>query len=123
MTSGYPGSVGQARRYKPEDFLGAEETLLDQEFFDHWAAKHERRLFVDLSSSDCIQSHFAYEQGLMTLKDIFAEGAIHENRKKEQLKLAQLKMTEIVQKRYILLKQKKLNQLKYGVLGEKSKAV
>ncbi|MBD65480.1 MAG: hypothetical protein CME62_09755 [Halobacteriovoraceae bacterium] len=100
--------------------IGAEETLLDQQFFETWAKKHSQRFFVDLSSGCCIQSSFSYAQGLMTLQDIFAEGAIHESRKKEQLKLAQLKMEEIVQKRYIHLKQKKQNRKQYGVRREQT---
>lgn len=103
--------------------IGSDEVLLDSDFFQSWSALHSKRFFVDLSSSNCIQTDMGYHEGVMRLSDIFAEGAIKDNQKKEQLKLAELKMTEIVEKRYTYLKQKHAKQKQYGVNSGNSKAI
>ena len=99
--------------------IGCSQTLYDQEFFEAWANNHDKRLFVDLGSPSSVRSDFNYEQGLMKLDDIFKEGAVHEQYKKQKIQDAQHAMEGIVKKRYEIFRKKELNSSKYGGQSEK----
>ena len=70
-----------------------------------------------------IETDFDYAQGVMRLEDIFNEGAVHENHKREQIKKARTAIAQIVEKRYIHLKEKKLMRMKGGQKSDYNKAI
>jgi glutamyl-tRNA reductase len=92
--------------------IGFAGSLLDESFFNYWNIKNEDKLFIDLGSPSAIHTDFDYAQGVMRLDDIFNEGAVHENHKREQVKKARSAIAQIVEKRYIHLKEKKLMRMK-----------
>ena len=86
-------------------------TFIKDDFFHKWDEKNHRsnRLFVDLGSPSVIDTALQVEDGVMRLKEIFDEGAIHEEHKQRQIKRAQNALKEIVIKRKSCLNQKSQN--------------
>ena len=79
--------------------IGFKGTLFDQGFFTPWAAMHTSKLFIDLGSPSAIKTELDYESGVMKLDDVFKEGAVHEDHKKNQIVIARTEMKKIVSKR------------------------
>jgi glutamyl-tRNA reductase len=88
--------------------IGFEGTLLDQHFFQSWMTQHQQRLLVDLGSPSCLQTELKAEQGVMRLDDIFAEGALMEDQKRQKISLARQAMLDIVDRRIRWLEEKQL---------------
>jgi glutamyl-tRNA reductase len=86
--------------------IGHDSVLWDEDFFKAWAAAHESRLFVDLGSPSVIRSELRAEDGIVRLDDIFAEGAIVEDQKQQQIELARTAMLSITHKRTSLFEAK-----------------
>ena len=97
--------------------IGFEGTLLDQTFFDAWKARHNQRLIVDLGSPSALQTHLTREEGVIRLDDIFAEGALMEDQKRERINLARQAMLNIVDQRVRWLEEK---QLKWQTASQES---
>lgn len=91
--------------------IGFKGVLLDENFFNSWVQKHERKLFVDLGSPSAIKTNMDYTQGVMKLEDVFGEGAIHENHKKNQIKIARTAMEGIANKRHDTFAKKLKNNI------------
>ena len=87
--------------------IGSEEIILAEDFFEVWAAKHESKLFVDLGSPSAIRTNLEYHTGVMRLEDVFQEGAVHEDHKKNQVAKARIAMGEIVKKREEIFSKRK----------------
>ncbi len=86
--------------------IGFDGTLFDNDFFVEWTQKFESKLFIDLGSPSILETEFGMEEGIMHLQDIFKEGAIHESRKKQQIKKAKIAMEGIATRRHQLLETK-----------------
>ncbi len=97
--------------------IGFEGTLLDQTFFDAWKLRHHQRLVVDLGSPSALQTHMTREEGVIRLDDIFAEGALMEDQKRERINLARQAMLNIVAQRVRWLEEK---QLRWQTAGQQS---
>jgi glutamyl-tRNA reductase len=91
--------------------IGFKGVLLDDDFFTQWSQKHERKLFVDLGSPSAIKTDLEYNQGVMKLDDVFGEGAIHENHKKNQIQIARTAMEGIANKRHQIFARKQKNNM------------
>lgn len=89
--------------------IGFNGVLFNQDFFNEWAMKHNNKLFVDLGSPSSISTTLSYHQGVMKLEDVFKEGAIHENHKKQQVEMARKALDGIVEKRHRVFIQKIIN--------------
>jgi glutamyl-tRNA reductase len=79
--------------------IGFDGTLLDDDFFNNWSAKHQNKLFIDLGSPSSIQTNLNFAAGVMRLEDVFGEGAMQEDHKKQQINKALEAMEGIVAKR------------------------
>lgn len=88
--------------------IGFEGVLLDHQFFIQWAHNHQNRLMVDLGSPSCLHTSLGRDEGLMRLEDIFAEGALMEDQKREKIQTAQKAMLDIVERRARWLEEKSL---------------
>lgn len=86
--------------------IGFDGTLFDNDFFNAWAQKNPKRLFIDLGSPSILETEYGMEFGVMHLQDIFKEGAIHESHKKQQIKRAKQATEGIAARRMELLKTK-----------------
>lgn len=86
--------------------IGFEGVLLDHAFFLNWADSHENRLMVDLGSPSCLHTSLGRDEGLLRLEDIFAEGALMEDQKRERIQLARQAMLDLVERRARWLEQK-----------------
>lgn len=86
--------------------IGFDGTLFDNDFFEAWTQKFESKLFIDLGSPSILETEFGLDEGVMHLQDIFKEGAIHESRKKQQIKKARVAMEGIAARRHKLLETK-----------------
>ena len=86
--------------------IGFKGVLLDEDFFNTWAKKHDKKLFIDLGSPSAIQTSFSYSQGVMKLDDVFGEGAVHETHKKNQIEIARTAMEGIATKRHEIFRKK-----------------
>ncbi|MBC74474.1 MAG: hypothetical protein CME64_00505 [Halobacteriovoraceae bacterium] len=86
--------------------IGFDGTLFDNDFFEAWTEKFDNKLFIDLGSPSILETEFGMEEGVMHLQDIFKEGAIHESRKKQQIKKARVAMEGIAARRHKLLETK-----------------
>lgn len=84
-------------------------SFIQEDFFNLWKAQHNNRLFIDLGSPSVISTALQMDDGVMRLKEIFDEGAIHEEHKKKQIARAQIALKEIVIKRKSCLNQKSRN--------------
>lgn len=91
--------------------IGCKHIILDEAFFLNWTQKHERKLFVDLGSPSAIRTKYDYHQGVMKLDDVFGEGAIHEQHKKNQIKIARTAMAGIANKRHEIFANKLQNNI------------
>lgn len=89
--------------------IGFNGVLLNDDFFKEWSQQHDCKLFVDLGSPSSIKTELSYSNGVMKLADVFQEGAIHENHKKQQIAKAKLAMDGIVSKRHQIFINKKFN--------------
>lgn len=85
--------------------VGTDTILFDENFFEAWSS-HEQRLFVDLGSPSAIQTSLKIDEGVVRLEDIFNEGAIIEEQKREQIALAKAAMVSLTLKRKDLFEQK-----------------
>lgn len=92
--------------------IGHESVLFNNIFFKNWAERHDDKVFVDLGSPSAIRTDLALDDGVMRLKDIFNEGAIKENHKRDQILKAKNAMDELVEKRHQIF-QKKLDSKKF----------
>ena len=88
--------------------IGFDGTLLDEEFFNHWAKLNSTKLFVDLGSPSAIKTQLDFEQGVMKLNDVFREGAVHESHKRDQILQARKALTNIAEKRERVFREKLL---------------
>lgn len=86
--------------------IGFDGILLDDKFFDRWSMENHNKLFIDLGSPSCIQTQLDLDSGIMKLDDIFQEGAVHENHKKNQINLARKALDSLVEKRHRVFQQK-----------------
>lgn len=86
--------------------VGAETVLFDESFFQEWATKNSSHLFVDLGSPSAIRTDLSLENGVVRLDDIFNEGAIVEEQKQTQIKLAQEAMIAAALRRKSLFEEK-----------------
>ncbi len=82
--------------------VGTDSILFDEDFFHMWAMIHEDRLFVDLGSPSVLRTELDLEDGVVRLENIFAEGAVIESQKLQQIELARAAMTSITEKRQSL---------------------
>jgi glutamyl-tRNA reductase len=89
--------------------IGHDSVLWDEDFFSEWSSKHEKALFLDLGSPSVIRTELQAQHGVIRLDDIFAEGAIVEDQKQQQIELARAAMLSITHKR-ISLFEAKLNR-------------
>lgn len=103
--------------------IGFDGEFLGEDFFKKWSSKNESRLFVDLGAPSAINTSLDFSQGVMRLDDIFQEGAVHENHKKNQIENARLAMTKLVERRYIHLKEKQKNRMDLGGKIEQQKSL
>jgi glutamyl-tRNA reductase len=87
--------------------------FIKDDFFNDWLSQHPKKLFIDLGSPSVIETNLSFDDGVMRLKEIFDEGAVHEDHKLKQIESAKLAMNDIVLKRYLNLKKKKENQKNY----------
>lgn len=85
--------------------VGTDTILFDEKFFEAWSS-HEQRLFVDLGSPSAIKTSLKLDEGVVRLEDIFNEGAIIEEQKREQIALAKAAMVSLTLKRKDLFEQK-----------------
>lgn len=85
--------------------VGTDTILFDEKFFAAWSG-HEQRLFVDLGSPSAIKTSLQLDEGVVRLEDIFNEGAIIEEQKREQIALAKAAMVSLTLKRRDLFEQK-----------------
>ncbi|MBY0518002.1 MAG: hypothetical protein K2P81_13925 [Bacteriovoracaceae bacterium] len=88
--------------------IGFEGVLLDHSFFRNWSERFENRLVVDLGSPSCLHTSLGYDEGVIRLEDIFAEGALMEDQKRQKISLARQAMLDIVEKRSRWLEEKRL---------------
>ena len=79
--------------------IGFKGVLFNEDFFNDWSKRHDKKLFVDLGSPSAVQTRFTYDEGVMKLEDVFQEGAIHETQKLNQIEKARTAMVSIAQKR------------------------
>ena len=86
--------------------IGTKETLIAEDFFKHQDEKFEKHLFIDLGSPSAVSTQRDMTQGFMSLDDVFKEGAIKEERKRQQVTMAKQALEVIVEKRSILFTQK-----------------
>jgi glutamyl-tRNA reductase len=86
--------------------IGHKDVLFDQTFFDTWSTINENRLFVDLGSPSVIHTNLSLSEGVVRLEDIFNEGAVVEEQKREQISLAREAMQSITEKRLSLFQAK-----------------
>jgi glutamyl-tRNA reductase len=93
--------------------IGFEGTLLDHNWFEQWINIHSKRLLVDLAEPSPLKHDLHSPNELVTLADIFAEGAILEDHKHLQLQRAKETIQEIVKKREKLFENKLHSALKY----------
>lgn len=90
--------------------VGASEVLFDETFFAEWKKSHPNATFVDLGSPSVIETSLTLKDGIVRLDDIFAEGAIVEGQKQQQIGLARAAMIDITHKREILFAAKLANK-------------
>jgi glutamyl-tRNA reductase len=94
--------------------IGFKGVLFNQDFFQDWSHRHDKKLFVDLGSPSAVDTDFNYDQGVMKLTDVFEEGAIHETQKLNQIDQARKAMEGIVEKRHKVFQKKKLKIQSYN---------
>ena len=81
------------------------EILFNEAFFYEWNMLHGSKTFVDLGSPSCIKTNLTAEDDVLRLKEIFSEGAIHEEHKLQQIEKAKIALNDIVSLRHkVLLK-------------------
>jgi glutamyl-tRNA reductase len=90
--------------------VGSETILWDETFFTEWKKIHPEGVFVDLGSPSVIQTNLSLDEGVVRLMDILNEGAIVEDKKREQINLARVAMLTLAQRRHSLFEEKKLNR-------------
>lgn len=90
--------------------VGTDSILFDEDFFHMWAMTHENRLFVDLGSPSVLRTELDLEDGVVRLENIFAEGAVIESQKMQQIELARAAMASITEKRQSLFAAKLNNR-------------
>lgn len=88
--------------------------FINDEFFSPWVKKNNQRLFIDLGAPSVLDTGLTHEQGVLRLKEIFAEGAIHEKHKLEQIKKAQEALSDIASTRHKMLLMKWQKQQIYN---------
>jgi len=81
--------------------IGTNQKLLCPEFFNLW---HERQrnnqsVFVDLGEPSCIHTPLTLKHGIYRLKDLFEEGAIQDQSKREKIDLSRTAMRKMAKKR------------------------
>ncbi len=86
--------------------IGHQEILFNESFFENWSTTNADRLFVDLGSPSVIRTNLTLSEGVVRLEDIFNEGAVVEEQKREQITLARLAMQSITEKRLSLFEAK-----------------
>ena len=91
--------------------IGTKEILITEEFFNHQDIKFKKHLLVDLGSPSVVETTRDILQGFMSLDDVFKEGAIKEERKRQQVTNARKALEVIVEKRSMLFTQK-MNMIK-----------
>lgn len=82
------------------------EILFNEDFFTGWSLKNDNRLFVDLGSPSTIKTSMQLSNGVVRLKEIFSEGAIHEDHKLKQIEKAKNALQDIVTLRHKVLQKK-----------------
>jgi glutamyl-tRNA reductase len=92
----------------------ANNKFIKAEFFNAWKSQHCKKLFIDLGSPSVIETELCIDNDVMRLREIFAEGAVHEDHKLKQIESAKLAMNDIVLKRYLNLKKKLKNKKQYS---------
>ncbi len=81
------------------------EILFNESFFSEWKGLHFNKTFVDLGSPSCISTPLSANDDVLRLKEIFSEGAIHEEHKLKQIEKAKIALNDIVSLRHkVLLK-------------------
>ena len=81
------------------------EILFNESFFSEWKGLHFNKTFVDLGSTSCISTPLSANDDVLRLKEIFSEGAIHEEHKLKQIEKAKIALNDIVSLRHkVLLK-------------------
>lgn len=90
--------------------IGFDGVLLNNSFFTDWSIKHSNKLFIDLGSPSAIETSLDFESGVMRLDDIFKEGAVHENHKKQQIEKAKIALENVVAKRHEVFMERKLKE-------------
>jgi glutamyl-tRNA reductase len=88
--------------------IGAKEIIFNKVFFENWKNAHHDRTFVDLGSPSAIDTNLTVDDGIIRLENIFSEGAIKENHKKQQIVKAKNAMDGIVEKRQKVFEKKAL---------------
>jgi len=86
--------------------IGATERLFSDEFFTQRDKDHNQHLFIDLGSPSIVDTKRTIEAGFMSLDDVFKEGAIKEEKKRQQVQKARMALRDVVTKRSTLFAQK-----------------
>ncbi len=94
--------------------IGSETILWNESFFTEWRELHPEGVFVDLGSPSVIQTILSVSEGVVRLLDILNEGAIVEDKKREQINLARVAMVTLAQRRHSLFEEKKMNRTPLG---------
>lgn len=92
----------------------AHNQFINEDFFSAWKSQHTKKLFIDLGSPSVIKTELCIEDDVMRLREIFTEGAVHEDHKLKQIEGAKLAMNDIVMKRYLNLKKKLKDKKQYN---------
>ena len=82
------------------------EIIFKNDFFMTWDLNNENKLFVDLGSASTIDTPMQLNDGVVRLKEIFSEGAIHEGHKLKQIEKAKNALQDIVTLRHKVLQKK-----------------
>lgn len=91
--------------------IGTKEVLIQEDFFEYQDEKFSEHLFIDLGSPSAVATNRNTTEGFMSLDDVFQEGAIKEERKRQQVTNARKALEIIVEKRSVLFTQK-MNMIK-----------
>lgn len=88
--------------------------FIGEEFFKNWSILNSKKLFVDLGSPSVLNTELTFSDGVMRLKEIFDEGAVHETHKRKKIEDARIAMEGIVDKRHSIFKKKAQNNEIYN---------
>lgn len=93
--------------------IGCKHVIWDGEYFNSWQSSHTQKCFIDLGSPSVISTALNRSQDVWRLSDVLSEGAIKEERKKEQIEKARVALQEMAIKRNVHLSIKKNSKEKY----------